>query len=225
MLKLDMHVHTRGSSDSLAPLNRIFARCRERGLDGVAITDHNTVSGALELAANVPPGMILIVGEEITSRDGEIIGYFLKTGVRRGMPLADTLQTIHEQGGLACIPHPFGTFRRHLLDTKAAIQCMADIDMVEVFNARNLFYANDRKAAKLAAEYDKPGTAGSDAHSLWELGTAYTETAQFSSPAQFLENMKTAKLHTAKSSMLAHSATACAKTARRLGLEKLLPEL
>ena len=223
MSKLDLHVHLRGYSDSLATLSQVFARCRKTGLDGVAITDHNTITGALLLAKTAPYGMTVIIGEEISSRDGEVLGYFLETAVPPELSLEETLDAIHKQGGLACVPHPFGSLRRHLVPSELLERFIGRIDFLETFNARNLFCSDNAKAAAFAAKYAKPGVAGSDAHTLFEIGGAWTELPEFSSPQEFVQGLRGAKIHTAKMPVLAHGITACVKAARLLGLDGLLP--
>lgn len=202
-IRLDMHTHTEFSPDSRTSLPRYARAAVAAGLGAVCVTDHNTIDGALRLlelqqewsregsAESQALGALrVVVGEEIYSLDGEIVGLFLSETVPAGLPAAETMDRIHAQGGLVYVPHPFSRNRlRHL--KLAQLNALVDrIDAVEVFNARELARSSNAKALAFAVAHAKPGGVGSDAHRTWELGRAYVEIAEFETPAELLEALR-----------------------------------
>ena len=105
-IRLDLHVHTTYSFDSTIEPAGLREICRKRGLDGVAVTDHDSLRGSLEFAAELPD-LIIVPGSEIRSAEGEIIGLFLSEDVPPGLTAPETMRRIREQGGLVLMPHPF----------------------------------------------------------------------------------------------------------------------
>ncbi|MFH1560667.1 MAG: PHP-associated domain-containing protein [Chloroflexota bacterium] len=170
-------MHTRFSPDSLMEPEDLVARCLETGLDCIAITDHNTIEGALVVQRLAP--FRVIVGEEIKSRGGEIIGLFLQEAIPKGLSSLETVQRIKEQGGLVAIPHPFDHFRRSVIDPQALQEILPYVDIVEAFNARNTFQRDNRTALELALQHDILTSAGSDSHTLVEVGRTYVEIPDF----------------------------------------------
>jgi hypothetical protein len=192
-LAVDMHVHTAHSHDGYLSLNALARACRRRNLGAVAVTDHNEIAGALaadrEFRLDRFPARV-IVGEEVTTSQGEIIGLFLSERVRSGMTLAETFRAIHEQGGLVYLNHPFGySSRSASLRLDVLESLWAEVDVVEVFNARNRGGDANRLAARMARRRGKPGGAGSDAHSAWEVGRTYVSMPGFDGPRSFLASL------------------------------------
>ncbi|MDD2773287.1 MAG: PHP-associated domain-containing protein [Elusimicrobiales bacterium] len=216
MPRLDLHVHSSLSPDSIASPDKIFRRCARAGIDGVAITDHNAVSAALRLRAQAPAGFTVIIGEEVDTAEGELLAYFLSEPVAPGKSLEETVAAIRAQGGVISVPHPFGSFRRGRPSAQALERLLPEIDMVETFNARNLFDSDDAKALAAAKRHGKACAAGSDAHTLWEIGRAYVEIPAFNGPAEFLAAMRSAAAHARRTPVIAHGVTACVKIAGRL---------
>ncbi|MBI4199825.1 MAG: PHP domain-containing protein [Chloroflexi bacterium] len=214
MLRADVHVHTCFSPDSSTSLERLAARCLRVGLGCVAITDHNTIRGALEMQQRAP--FLVIVGEEVKSAQGEIIGLFLKEEVPRGLPARETVERIREQGGLVSIPHPFDALRRSVIAPVALEQVLPLADIVEAFNARNIFAGANRRAAELAQRHGLAASAVSDAHTLGELGRTYVEMSEFDgTPAGFLASLRRGALVTRASSPLVHLFSTYNKVLRR----------
>ncbi len=224
MLKIDMHVHTRYSPDSLLSEKAIISTCAKRGLTGVAITDHNTIEGALALKKLAPPDFKVIVGEEIDTQEGEIMGYFLEEAIPPQLPLEETIERIKVQGGLVGIPHPFGSFRKSKIK-KDALERLINpalahkdevkrVDIIEVFNSRNIYVKDNQKALSLARENGFAMVVGSDAHLNSEVGRAYVELNSFNTPQEFLRNLHSARLITNRSSLWVHMVTICAKLLR-----------
>ena len=154
------------------------------------LTDHNSIAGATRLQAI--SGQRVVVGEEVTTADGELIGLFLSRLVPKGLGAVETALEIKDQGGLVYLEHPYDPFRRHL--NEGAIEAIADlIDIVEVFNGRS-----DEKSNRLAEELREtlgaPAGAGSDAHSTAELGSVYVEMEDFEGPQDFLVKLRRSKI-------------------------------
>jgi len=193
-IKLDTHTHCEASPDSRTPVAEQARAIREAGLDVVAATDHNTISGALRLR-EIADGFRVIVGEEITSRDGEIIGLFLEEEVPRDLSGEETIARIHGQGGLVVVPHPFSRNRLYHIRRDALDRLWPQIDAMEIFNAREAFAADNRRAAAYAEERGIPGLVGSDAHRPWEIGRAYLELDDFAGRDDFLDAVRTGTVH------------------------------
>jgi len=176
-VRLDMHCHTHVSFDCLSRPDAILAAARAGGIDRLVITDHNRIEGALRLH-QMDPGRI-IVGEEIKTRERvDVIGILLTEAIPKGTPARETCERIRGQGGIVYMPHPFDTHRAgggKLLDELAEL-----IDVVEAHNARSSL-ARNRQAARWARERGKPVGAGSDAHTVREIGRGYMEVPPFES--------------------------------------------
>lgn len=170
-------MHTRFSPDSVLEPSAMVARCVKTGLGCIAVTDHNTIAGALEVKRLAP--FPVIVGEEIKSAGGEIIGLFLQEAVPRGLSSLETVQRIKEQGGLVSVPHPFDHFRRSVIDREALRQILPYVDVVEAFNARNTLQRDNRAAQELAQQHNILTSAVSDSHTAVELGRTYVEVPEF----------------------------------------------
>jgi len=200
-LRVDLHLHSRYSPDSATSLEAIVQRCRECGLDRIALTDHNVVEGALKLAAMAPE--LAIVGEEAKTREGEVIGLFITDRIPPYLRPEEAMDLIHQMGGLVYLPHPLDRNRAHY-SADRVVQLAPRIDIVEVYNPWAEAAAN-RAAADLAAELGKVTASGSDAHGLHELGRSWMEMDSFTGPADFLEKLARAR----------HVVTADSGTGRR----------
>lgn len=192
-LKIDLHLHTHYSKDSWLTLESLIKEVKKSGLDGVAVTDHDTIKGALKLKAMDPPFKV-IVAEEIFSQAGDIIGYFLKQEIPHRLSAEETIKRIKAQGGLVSIPHPFDRIRRCRLRKNTLEKFIDQIDLIEVFNGRTLWPQAAAQAKQFAQRYQLPQVAGSDAHSSFELGRSYTEIEDFEGPIDFMAKVKTAKV-------------------------------
>ncbi len=183
----DFHVHSHHSKDCVMPVADILERAREVGLDVVAITDHDTAAGGLEareLAGRY--GVRVIVGEEVKSSEGEVIGLFLERTIPGGMTFAATIAAIREQGGMVYVPHPFD--RLHAIPSPAILRAnVADIDVVEVFNSRLAFPGFNELAERFSQRYRIPGAGGSDSHVLPGIGTTLCGIEDFEGPDDFVQ--------------------------------------
>ncbi len=190
MWRVELHAHTVYSPDSLVSLEDFLAACRRKELNRVAVTDHNTIQGALRLKERAPD--LIIVGEEIRAREGEVLAYFIEREIPKGLPLLETIHRIREQGGVIALPHPCDRARGSAVGREIAEMVLPLVDAVEIFNARCVFPSDNACAAALAARFGKPGFSGSDAHTLRELGQAWTALPPFEDAAGFLQALRQA---------------------------------
>ena len=193
-VRVDMHTHSEYSPDSRTPLAEQARAIRAAGLQVVCATDHNTIDGALRLR-EMADGFRVIVGEEISSRDGEIIGLFLERAVPRDLTGEETIARIHEQGGIVVVPHPFSVNRRYHLRRASLDRLRGSIDAIEVFNAREAFGRENRQAAAYAREHSIVASAGSDAHRAGEIGNAFIEMPPFTGREDFLAALAQGVVH------------------------------
>jgi predicted metal-dependent phosphoesterase TrpH len=188
-LRIDLHLHSRHSPDCFTTLDRLATCAREVGLDRIALTDHNTAAGALELARREPE--LVIVGQETKTSEGEVIGLFLNASLPSGGRPEDVMDVIHAMGGLTYLAHPFDR-RRASFAPERVLELADRIDIIEVYNAWCGADAN-RTAAELAFALGKVGATGSDAHSVHELGRSWMEIEPYDGPQDFLEKLGQAR--------------------------------
>jgi predicted metal-dependent phosphoesterase TrpH len=168
-MKYDLHAHTACSPDGSLKPESVVRIAKSRGLRGIAITDHNTIKGAIEAKKYETNGFEVIIGSEIKTDRGDLIGLFLTDEVlSRNMHEASA--EIREQGGLAVIPHPFDSFRGSAINP--TVEDARMVDAIEVFNSRCLLPKCNKKALQLARKIGSGITAGSDAHYAREIGMA-----------------------------------------------------
>lgn len=221
-MRTELHVHTRYSHDSILFLNLLALKCHWKKIKCVAICDHNTITGA-QKAQNLfsKYGINVIVGEEIFSADGEIIGLYLKNPIPSGLCAEETVRMIKEQNGLVMIPHPYDEKRyKTVLKTKKLYEISDNIDLIEIYNGRNVSEKYSVKQAEIADSVvtDKKVAmiAGSDAHTFLELGRNYmiTEIYNADDPFSFKKAMIAADRITAKCHPLAHLSTKFARAVK-----------
>lgn len=221
-LRADLHSHSNYSRDSIIKPEALVDGCLRKGVDCIAVTDHNEIEGAFVIQKlaeqRAPGGLKVIIGEEVKTSEGEIIGLFLKELVPRGMSPEDTVRAIHEQGGLAVIPHPYDIFRRSVLTDEAIERVKADVDAIEGFNCRNIMGKHDRRAQATAAAAGKPVTLGTDAHSPLELGRATLEIDDFETPQELLQSLRGGRIAGKRSWPWVHWISTFAKIRWRLGI-------
>jgi predicted metal-dependent phosphoesterase TrpH len=214
LIKADLHIHTCYSIDCLTPLEQIVERCLKLGLNCIAVADHDTIAGALKLREIAP--FKVIVAEEILTPVGEIMGLFLSEKVSQGLSLQKTISRIRSQGGLVAIPHPFGRSLPWNANILTSTEVLSQVDIIETFNSRTPFSSSIAKARKLAEEQGKAASAGSDAHTLGEIGRAYVEMPEFDGPDDFLNSLAQGKIFGQKSSYLAHFASTWARIRKHI---------
>ena len=209
MLKADLHIHTKYSMDCDTPLEKIIDRCLELGINCIAVADHGTVEGALKMQSLAP--FTVIVAEEILTPHGEIMGMFLEKTIPSGLSVEQTISEIRAQGGLVCIPHPFDTVRVSALGSKIVEEIVEKIDAIETFNARSPFLHSSTKAQAFANKHGIIKSAGSDAHSIYEIGNAYVEMPEFNGKDDFLQALAEGKIYGHRTNPLMHFNSAWAK--------------
>lgn len=192
-VRVDLHTHTMWSGDSTTTPEEFAGAIVASGLDVVCITDHNAVAGAFELQDRLE--CRVVVGEELRTAAGEIIGLFLRERIPMGIDHMAAARAIREQGGVVYVPHPFDPMRRNLSETALRELAEADlVDAIEVLNAKTSLASLNRRAADFAAGYGIVGGAGSDAHVPDALGAAYVEMDDFDGPMEFLAGLATAQV-------------------------------
>lgn len=201
MLRVDLHLHSHYSHDGQSSLQELIDRAHVCGLDRLALTDHNTIEGALELERIAPE--LAIAGEEAKTLEGEVIGLFITRRIPPWLAPEQAMDLIHGMGGLVYIPHPLDRHRSHFSSHRIA--ALADhIDIVETYNPWCDADANEA-AARLAGELGKVAATGSDAHSAEELGRSWMEMEEYTSVEDFLQKLRYAR----------HVVTASSGTGRR----------
>jgi predicted metal-dependent phosphoesterase TrpH len=214
LIRVDLHNHTHYSPDSILSPRRFVREAQRRGLDVIAVTDHNTIHGAL--AVRELSDQPVIVGEEVKSADGEILGLFLSEEVPKGLPASETIARIKDQGGIVGVPHPFDSLRS-ALNEDVMLALIDHIDFIEALNARMVFSAHNDKARDFASTHNLPTTAGSDAHSPREVARCYVEMVPFEGPRDFLTALPQGRLSGRLSSPFVHLISRYAYLRRLLG--------
>jgi len=171
-LKIDLHVHTCYSYDGFTTLEEVLANSKRRGLDGVAVTDHGTLAGALRLIKAKTKGLIVIPGMEIETLQGHVLALNVTTPIPPKLRASETIQKIHEAGGIAIVCHPRVIYKvRWRPKTFSALK----FDAVEVVNSATFpFSLSTRLSRSLATRFSLPQTGGSDSHLPQTIGMAYT---------------------------------------------------
>lgn len=195
-------------------LEQVITRCLEIDINCLAVTDHNTIAGALKVKEMAP--FPIIVGEEILTSSGEIIGLFLTEEIPSRLPIEETIFRIKAQGGLVCIPHPYDRLRLSVLRNQSIDSIISDVDIIEVFNARDLAPNSSTKAWHIIHKYGKLASAGSDAHIPSEIGNAYIEMPEFNGKNEFLLSLAQGKIYGNKSNPVVHLASTWARLKKNL---------
>ena len=188
-VRVDCHSHTMWSGDSTTTVDELLDAVTASGIDVLAITDHSTTSGALHLREVLP--CRVIVGEELRTGPGELLGLFLTERIPFGVSPEEFCRRVRDQGGLVSAPHPFDPMRNAL--APHVLRSLAErglLDVIEVFNAKISLQHLNAVAAAFAAEFDLPGVVGSDAHVPDALGAAYLEMPDFTDSRSFLQGLR-----------------------------------
>ena len=171
MIKLDLHVHSQYSEDAIGSPKDIIKSLKKKGLQGLAITDHNTVEGGLKAVKIAPKDFIIIPGIEISTADGHMLALNVEKNIARNLSIQETVEKILEQGGIPIVPHLFRNMSGIKKEKLKTIH--QKISTIEVFNACSMPKTN-LKIAKIAKEFNLGGTGGSDSHDPAYAGYAYT---------------------------------------------------
>jgi len=197
LIKVDFHVHTSHSPDSVITLPLLVQACRDRGVDAVAIMDHDVIDGAFEFAEGVEElrrrgewAPRILIGEEVRTSGGEICGLFLKEHVPKGLTPQETMRLIRSQGGLVYVPHPFDILKLKRLKARELEEFSSMIDIIEAFNGKPRFPGANVLARRFLRRHDFPRGAGSDSHEPTRLGAAHVEMQEFDGPGDLLEKLR-----------------------------------
>jgi predicted metal-dependent phosphoesterase TrpH len=220
--KVELHSHTLWSKDCLTSLEGLLETCQRKGIDKIAITDHNTAEGALELARRAPE--LIIVGEEIMTTQGELLCFFMKESIPAMLTPEETIKRLRDQGAVISVSHPYDRLRKGAWKEPDLLRIIDQVDALEVFNSRCLFAEDNEKAATLAKKHGKPGTVGSDAHIRYELGMATLRMQPFEGAGDFYEALKSAQPETRLSPAWVHLRSTQAKYTKKIGLAPRLWE-
>lgn len=178
-MRVDLHCHSETSWDCITSLEDIPAQCLQKGIQVQAITDHNEIWGAQTIKAQVESDphcdLTIIVGEEISTSEGEIIGLFLQSQIEPGLTPEETVRQIRAQNGLVLLPHGFDPLKRFRLQPKALSRVADELDIIETFNARISRPHWNQAAVAWAQDHGILMSAGSDAHRLTDIGAAWVE--------------------------------------------------
>jgi predicted metal-dependent phosphoesterase TrpH len=191
----DLHLHTNWSHDCQIPVQDLLDHAEAQGLGAIAVTDHNVFGGAREAVERARGrDLVVIPGEEVKTADqGEVIGLFLSDEIPRGLSFGETVAAIRSQGGIVYLPHPFD--RLHAIPEPVTLhRHLAEVDVLEVYNARLLFEAYNDEALRFARKYDLTMGAGSDAHVLQGVGTGAVRMRAFDGPDDFLVSLRSAQV-------------------------------
>lgn len=213
-MRLDLHMHTWCSHDSLSDPEEVLAQARSRGVERIAITDHNAFEAAPEMARRYPDAVI--AGEEVKTQEGiDVIGLYLQEVIPKGTPAVETALRIREQGGLVLLPHPFASGKGG--SGKYVDMMVPHLDIIEVHNGRLHKQEQNDRAQEVAERHGLLRSAGSDAHTIFEVARSWVEVPSHpNTPEALREALASGSIHGTSSSPLVHLASAWAKVRKRL---------
>jgi predicted metal-dependent phosphoesterase TrpH len=215
---VDMHSHTLWSTDCISSFKMVMRLCEWRGIDRIMVTDHNTADGALAFQKVAPE--LVIVGEEILTTQGELLAYFVRESVPRGLTPVETIRRLRDQGAVISVSHPFDRLRKGAWKEEQLLDIIDQVDAIEIFNARCMFPEDNAKAIAFAEKHNLLGTIGSDAHTAPEYGRAYAKMRPFAhDPEDFLDALRSAEYVQRLSSWAVHFGSKAAKWSKKLGLK------
>jgi predicted metal-dependent phosphoesterase TrpH len=215
---IDLHCHTSSSFDSLARPEAVARAAASRGLTHLAVTDHDRIDAALRLRDAAPPGLTVIVGEEVKTADGDLIAIFLQQLVPPGLSAVETIAAIREQGGLVGVPHPFDGLRGFGRKSGTQLESIAHlVDWVEAYNARVIGGSANERAAQFGREHGLPGIGVSDSHTVMEVGVTYNiVTGDPGTPAGLLASLSTVDFRPGRATFYVRAWTPIAKIVQSL---------
>lgn len=213
-LRAIFHVHTIHSRDSSMSPDALVQRAIDYGVDALAVTDHNEIDGAFDVARRAP--FQVIVGEEARTKEGgEIIGLYLTERIAANLPAAEVIRRIRDQGGLVYLPHPFDRARNKTFSDAMLEEMAPAVDIVETFNARNLNPASNAHAKAFAERHGKTTCAGADAHVAAEIGPTFVELPPFSSPQELLSSLRASRSTEQRTPLLVRAAAVLSRVTRQ----------
>ncbi len=197
-LKVECHCHTQYSKDCLTSLDKLLKTCEHKGIDRLIITDHNTIQGAKQ--AFIMDSERVIVGEEIMTQAGELLAFFVQEEIPAGLPPKEAIRRLREQNAFISVSHPYDRLRKGHWEPGELLAITPLVDAIETFNARCVWWpAFNNQAQAFARQHNLPGTAGSDAHSAYEVGRATLLLPAFSNADELRQVIRSAQFRTALS--------------------------
>ena len=215
MLSLEFHSHTLASKDSLTRPEDIVLAARNKGLDRLVITDHNSIAGAVA-AQKLDPELV-IIGEEIMTTKGEILAAFVREEIPAGLTPQETIRILKEQGAFISVSHPYDTHRKGGWLEADLLEIIPQVDAIEVFNSRCMDPRFNHKAKAFAEKHNLPGTVGSDAHGAFEVGRSVLLLDPFEGPDGMRKVIRQAKIQTRLSPWWVHLVSRYASIRKKMG--------
>jgi predicted metal-dependent phosphoesterase TrpH len=194
MVKVEFHCHTRFSKDSLVDFPDLLHTCDRKGIQKLFVTDHDTIAGALRAVEFAPDRFL--VGEEIMTRQGELLAFFVNEEIPSGLSAEEAIERLRSQGAFISVSHPFDSLRSGHWDEPDLIRITPLIDAIEVFNSRCLLPRFNTTARIYAQHHHLLETVGSDAHSASEVGGATLTLLEFHDAISLKHSLSIARLHT-----------------------------
>jgi hypothetical protein len=215
VVRAEFHCHSVYSPDSLVRVEDLLAACEQKNIAKLAITDHNRIEGALRAHAIDPQRVI--VGEEIQTTQGEILGYFMREEIPAGLEPLEVIRRLKDQGAFISVAHPFDTNRDATHWQPETLEAMLPfLDAFETFNARCLRQTFNTQAQIFAQEHGLAGMTGSDAHSTFELGKATMLLADFNDAIELRTALENAQWDVHLSSAAVHLFSVWAKIVKKV---------
>jgi predicted metal-dependent phosphoesterase TrpH len=214
MLKLEFHCHTNASKDSLTRPEDLVKAARKKGLDRLVITDHNSIAGAVA-AQRLDPELV-IVGEEIMTTRGEILAAYVTEEIPAGLTPLETIRILREQGAFISVSHPFDAWRKGGWKEMDLLEIIPHVDAIEIFNSRCMDPRFNQRAMTFAEKHNLPGTVGSDAHAIFEVGKSVVWLDPFQGPDGMREVIRQAKYQMKLSPWWVHFVSTYAKRKKKM---------
>jgi len=202
MIRVEFHIHSIYSKDSLSKVEKIIRTCRARGINKIVITDHNTIDGACK-ARDLAPDLV-IIGEEIMTTKGELLAAFVQEEIPQGLTPTEAIMRLQSQNAFISVSHPFDKLRSGHWEPNDLNEIIPLIDAIEIFNSRCMNPEFNTLAEEYALTHRLAGTVGSDAHTLREIGRAIMTMPEFNSVDGLRESIKHASYQTTLSSPFIH---------------------
>jgi hypothetical protein len=215
--KVEFHCHTNASKDCLVKPADLATEASRRGIDCLIITDHNRIDGALQ--AQGAAGGRVVVGEEIMTTRGELLAAFVRELVPAHLEPLETIARLRDQGAFISVSHPFD-LQRHGWHLDDLLEIAPLVDAIEIFNARCLDARMNEKAAEFTRLHQLTGTAGSDAHTLGELGQATLLLPPFSNAEELRQVIRQGQVQARLSPPWVHLSSTYAKLVKRFQQKK-----
>lgn len=215
-LKVEFHCHSMYSKDSLSRPRKLVEAARRAGLDRLVITDHNSIGGAQETQRIAPE--LVIVGEEILTSRGELLAVFVHEEIPAGLEPREAISRLRAQGAFISVSHPFDLIRNGHWEQHDLLQILPFVDAIEIFNARCMDMRPNLAAQEFARKYNMAGTAGSDAHTIREVGRAALRVEAFADADGLRRVIHAGVLEAQLSSPFIHLSSRFAVMMKKFGL-------